>query len=184
MITNKQILQEVEVLKSKFKAGESEIPKMWRCFWPGLSMLFWMIAWPLIIYGYKMYFLQVPGKVQTAIVASVAIGFAAGLFIMLNVVNARALYLSIPESFRDTSVLCRFISTKFRGYLFTYLIGYATLIVICSLFVYGPIYSCILTIVLSFGLMIYMNVDLNRYQLTALTSLLESIKGKKTNPEQ
>ncbi|HAT1582293.1 conjugal transfer protein TraS [Klebsiella oxytoca] len=184
MITNKQILQEVEDLKLKLKSGETEIPSMWCCFWPGISVLLWMIGWPLIIYGYKMHFLQVPGKAQTAIAVSVAIGFAAGLFIMLNIVNGRALYLSIPKSFRVTSALCRFISTKFRGYLLTYIISYAALIVVCSLFVYGPVYSCVLTIVGSFGLMMYMNVDLNRYQLTALTSLLESIKGKETNPEQ
>ena len=184
MISNKQILQEVERLKINFKNGDVEVPNMWRCFWPGLSIMVWMVGLPLILYGWKMFLLDPPNVARTAIAASVVIGFAAGLFIMLNVVNARALYLSIPESFRDTSVLCRFISTKFRGYLFTYLIGYATLIVICSLFVYGPICSCILTIVLSFGLMIYMNVDLNRYQLTALTSLLESIKGKETKTVQ
>ena len=184
MITNKQILQEVEELKFKFKTGETEIPTMWRCLWPGLSVMGLMICLPLVLYGCQMYFFDPPNVARTAIAASVLIGFAAGLFIMLNIVNGRALYLSIPKSFRDTSVLCRFISTKFRGYLMTYIISYAALIVVCSLFVYGPVYSCVLTIVGSFGLMMYMNVDLNRYQLTALTSLLESIKGKETNPEQ
>lgn len=56
MITNKQILQEVEDLKLKLKSGETEIPSMWCCFWPWISVLLWMIGWPLIIYGYKMHF--------------------------------------------------------------------------------------------------------------------------------
>ena len=180
MITNKVILQEIESLKALFNNGESEIASMWQCFWPGLTALVWMVAWPLILYGYKLLSYDLPDPAPMGVAASVVIGFFAGLFIMLYIVNGRALYLSIPKSFRDTSVLCRFISTKARRYLATYLITYATLIVICAFFVYGPIYSCVLLIVSSFGFMIYMNVDLNRYQLTALTSLLESIRSKET----
>lgn len=32
MISNKQILQEVERLKINFKNGDVEVPNMWRCF--------------------------------------------------------------------------------------------------------------------------------------------------------
>lgn len=184
MITNKIILQEVEHLRVLFREGGSEIPSMWQCFWPGLSIMVWMVGWPLAFYGYQFVFYDLPDPASMGMAASVALGFFVGLFIMLGIVNGRALYLSIPKKFRAASMLCRLISTKFRGYLLTYTIGYSALIVICSFFVFGSIYSCVLTIVGSFGLMMYMNVDLNRYQLTALTSLLESIKGKETNPEQ
>jgi len=180
MLTNKQILQEVDHLKVLFKEGGSEIPSMWRCFWPGLTAMVWIVSWPLVLYGYKLVFYDPPDPAPMGIAASVVVGFFAGLFIMLYVVNGRALYLSIPKSFRDTSALCHFISTKARRYLLTYLVSYAVLITLCSWPVYGAIYSTVLFIVSSFGFMIYMNVDLNRYQLTALTSLLESFKSSGT----
>ncbi|WP_300002341.1 conjugal transfer protein TraS [uncultured Cedecea sp.] len=180
MISNHKILQEVEALKILFKKGGNEVPGMWRCFWPGLSVVAWMTSWPLVLYGYQMMQYELSNKASIGIAASVIIGFLAGVFIMLQVVNSRALYLSIPQSFRETSVLCRFVSTKFRRYLFTYLVSYAVIIVLCSWFVYGAIYSTIGLIISSFSFMIYLNVDLNRYQLTALTSLLVSIKSKET----
>lgn len=40
MITNKQILTEVEQLSRLFKDGEADIPSMWNCFWPCLAAMF------------------------------------------------------------------------------------------------------------------------------------------------
>jgi len=177
MISNKKILQEIDTLKTVFKQGDSEIPTMWACFWPGMMVMAWMIGWPLILYGYKIVYYELPGVAPTIMAAAVVWSFFFGLIIMLQVVNGRALYLSIPHSFRETSVLCRFVSTKFRRYLFTYLVTYAVLIILCSSFVYGGVYSIVGLFVLTFSFMIYMNVDLNRYQLKALTTLLESVKG-------
>lgn len=179
MITNKQVLQEVEQLKFLFKEGEAEIPTMWQCYWPGLAAMSWMVCWPLMLYGYKFkyFYTSLTNEARIGIAASIVIGFFAGLFIMLYIVNGRSLFLSIPKAFRGTSALCRFISTKARNYLMTYMISYAVLIVLCTWPVYGAIYSTVLLIVLSFGFVNYMNVDLNRYQLTALTSLLESLKS-------
>ncbi|WP_228267447.1 conjugal transfer entry exclusion protein TraS [Klebsiella electrica] len=177
MITNKQILQEVEQLKELFNDGGAEIPPMWQCFWPGLAAMAWMVTWPLILYGYKFLFLELPDAANIGVAASVIIAMVAGLFIMIGIANTRALYLSIPKRFRDNSALCRLLVNKARRYSSTYLVGYAVLIVLFTFPVHGAIYSTVIFILSSFGFMIYMNVDLNRYQLTALTSLLESFKS-------
>lgn len=176
MITNKQILYEVEQLKELLNDSGAEIPPMWQCFWPGLFAMAWMVTWPLVLYGYKLMFLDLPDAANIGIAASVAIAMMAGLFIMIGVANTRALYLSIPKIFRDNSTLCQLLVNKARRYALTYLVGYAVLILLFTFSVNGAIFSTVIFVVSSFGFMIYMNVDLNRYQLTALTSLLESFK--------
>ena len=176
MITNKQITDEVEHLKTLFKNGETEIPSMFKCFLPGMAAMSWLVLWPLVLYGYKFVFLDLTDAARLGVAASVLFGLIAGLFTMIFIANVRAIYLSIPKSFREKSALCKFIVTKAKAYGLTYMVSYALLIVFCSFLMNGAIYSAVLFVLSSFGFMIFMNVDLNRYQLTALTSLLESIK--------
>lgn len=184
MITNKQILSEVEQLRDLFQEGENEIPSLWKCFYPGLCVMAWLVAWPITFYSYKFYSLDLPSAAQMGVAISVLIAMVAGLFIMLYIANGRALYLSIPQKFRKDSFLCQFIVTKAKRYGVSYLIWYAVLIVLCAYPTYGAIYSTVLFILSSFGFMVFMNVDLNRYQLTALTSLLESMKSSSASSEK
>ena len=180
MITNKQILTEVEQLSRLFKGGEAEIPSMWTCFWPGLAAMFWLLLWPIALFSYKSFCVELPNAAQIGIAASVLVAFVAGLFMMLYIVNSRALYLSIPEAYRKKSELCLFIVGKAKFYCRIYLLTYAILIIAFTYPDYGSIYSTVLFVFFSFGLMQYVNVDLSRYQLTALTSLLETIKTSKS----
>lgn len=177
MITNKQIFNEVEQLKVLFKNEEAEIPSIWKCFWPGLGVMAWLVFWPVVFYSYKFYFLELPSAAQMGVAESVFIAMIVGLFIMIYIANLRSLYFSIPGSFRKESVLCKFVVSKVKRYGQVYLTGYALLIVICTYPIYGAIYSTVLFVLSSFGFMIFISVDLNRYQLTALTSLLQSIKS-------
>lgn len=55
MITNKQILTEVEQLSRLFKDGEADIPSMWNCFWQGLAAMFWLLLWPIAMFSYKLF---------------------------------------------------------------------------------------------------------------------------------
>nr|WP_256123541.1 hypothetical protein [Klebsiella pneumoniae] len=112
MITNKQILTEVEQLSRLFKDGEADIPSMWNCFWPGLAAMFWLLLWPIAMFSYKLFFVELPNAAQMGIAASVLVAFVAGLFMMLYIVNFRALYLSIPDTYRKQSALCQFIVGK------------------------------------------------------------------------
>lgn len=59
MITNKQILTEVEQLSRLFKDGEADIPSMWNCFWPGLAAMFWLLLWPIAMFSYKVIFCRI-----------------------------------------------------------------------------------------------------------------------------
>ena len=93
MITNKQILTEVEQLSRLFKDGEADIPSMWNCFWPGLAAMFWLLLWPIAMFSYKLFFVELPNAAQMGIAASVLVAFVAGLFMMLYIVNFRALYI-------------------------------------------------------------------------------------------
>ncbi|HHA1672045.1 TPA: conjugal transfer entry exclusion protein TraS [Enterobacter roggenkampii] len=179
MISNQQILSEVEKLKALFSEGATEIPSMWSCFKPGVVAWMWLVLWPISLYSYKFLFVRTSTEVQTGITASVFLGFVAGFFMMIYIANIRAMYLSIPQSFRENSELCRFLVGKAKRYIVTYMTGYAVVIVLCTYPDYGAIYSSVLFVLASFGFMIFLNVDLNRYQLTALTSLLESIREDK-----
>ncbi len=58
------------------------------------------------------------------IAASVLVAFVAGLFMMLYIVNFRALYLSIPDTYRKQSALCQFIVGKAKFYCRVYLLTY------------------------------------------------------------
>ena len=180
MITNKHILTEVEQLSRLFKDGEADIPSMWNCFWPGLAAMFWLLLWPIAMFSYKLFFVELPNAAQMGIAASVLVAFVAGLFMMLYIVNFRALYLSIPDTYRKQSALCQFIVGKAKFYCRVYLLTYVFLIISCTYPVYGAIYSTVLFICFSFCLMQIVNVDLSRYQLTALTSLLETFKTSKS----
>lgn len=70
------------------------------------------------------------------IAASVLVAFVAGLFMMLYIVNFRALYLSIPDTYRKQSALCQFIVGKAKFYCRVYLLTYV-LIISCTYPVYG-----------------------------------------------
>ncbi|MGO0165295.1 hypothetical protein [Klebsiella pneumoniae] len=69
MITNKQILTEVEQLSRLFKDGEADIPSMWNCFWPGLAAMFWLLLWPIAMFSYKLFFFGVWWNVLATIMA-------------------------------------------------------------------------------------------------------------------
>lgn len=129
MITNKQILTEVEQLSRLFKDGEADIPSMWNCFWPGLAAMFWLLLWPIAMFSYKLFFVELPNAAQMGIAASVLVAFVAGLFMMLYIVNFRALYLSIPDTYRKQSALCQFIVGKAKFYCRVYLLTYVFLII-------------------------------------------------------
>lgn len=179
MISNKQILSEVEELKKVFNGGNTEIPSMWACFKPGIAALTWLVIWPMVLYGWKLSIPGLPSSAKDGVASSVLLGMIAGFAMMMYISNIRAMYLSIPQSFRENSELCRFLVGKAKRYIVTYMTGYAVVIVLCTYPDYGAIYSSVLFVMASFGFMIFLNVDLNRYQLTALTSLLESIREDK-----
>nr|AVI43399.1 hypothetical protein [Klebsiella pneumoniae] len=70
------------------------------------------------------YFVELPNAAQMGIAASVLVAFVAGLFMMLYIVNFRALYLSIPDTYRKQSALCQFIVGKAKFYCRVYLLTY------------------------------------------------------------
>jgi uncharacterized membrane-anchored protein len=96
------------------------------------------------------YFCRITNAAQMGIAASVLVAFVAGLFMMLYIVNFRALYLSIPDTYRKQSALCQFIVGKAKFYCRVYLLTYVFLIISCTYPVYGAIYSTVLFIVSHF----------------------------------
>lgn len=54
-----------------------------------------LLLWPIAMFSYKLFFVELPNAAQMGIAASVLVAFVAGLFMMLYIVNFRALYLSI-----------------------------------------------------------------------------------------
>nr|AVI43440.1 hypothetical protein [Klebsiella pneumoniae] len=89
-----------------------------------LAAMFWLLLWPIAMFSYKLFFVELPNAAQMGIAASVLVAFVAGLFMMLYIVNFRALYLSIPDTYRKQSALCQFIVGKAKFYCRVYLLTY------------------------------------------------------------
>lgn len=174
MITTKVIIDETEKLKSSLLHGETEIPSFWSCLWPGLIIFFWNVICAIIsvdhnyIAGRYIFWVVVfPGGV--------------GLVVLLGVASARSLFLSVPKSFRINSAVYNFFSKKIASYALVYMMTIFLLALCNRIFYDSPFPFGFMVLFITILLGIVMNLDVSRYQLSALTTLIESFKsGNKT----
>lgn len=170
MITKKIIKDEIEELKYSLSHGEAEIPSFWSCLWPGLIIFGWNVICAIISVDYN----YIAGRYIFWVVVFPG---AVGLIVLLGVASARSLFLSVPKSFRIQSIMYRFFSKKIATYALVYMM------VIILLAIYNRVFNdspfpfgfMVLFMTILFG--IVMNLDVSRYQLSALTTLIESFKS-------
>lgn len=168
-INNRIILQEVAELKKILSEGGAEIPSFWACLWPGLVMVAWNTLCAIISvdndYLSSKYIFRV-------MIFPVGVSF----MILLGVASARSLFLSVPRSFRVNSNAYHFVNRKITAYAFIYMLVNLLLACFNRVFYGAPFPFAFMTILATVFFVIVMNLDFGRYQLTALTSLLQSIK--------
>jgi len=175
MITNKIIREEVDELKILLSQEELNIPSFWNCIWPGLVCMIWFLLSSYLSYGINIH------SAGLERMGAMIFAGAMGVFSIIIIANTRSLFLSLPDSFRRKSIFFRFLSNKCKIYgtvillfflCFSFCGSYVNLNAIaCSIMIF---FSIILTIMV-------MNIDLGRYQLATLTSVIESFKKNKNN---
>lgn len=172
MLTHQIIRGEIEELKLTLTEKDLTIPSFWSCIWPGLICMFWFLLSSYLSYGISDF--------STGLDRTASMIFAAvvGIFSIIATANTRSLFLSLPESFRKNSLLFGFLAKKCRAY------GVAILAIFpCLAFfsAYNDINAVVFIVITGFSLLLtlmVMNIDLGRYQLATLTSVIESVGNK------
>ena len=175
MITNKIIQQETEQLKQILKQGDLEVPSMWTCLWPGLGITLWLLFCILLSINSG---LVVNASQSSELEVPLFFCLFMGLMITLWVASARGTYLSVPSSFRKNSQLYAFFGRKIKQYALIYMMvmgGMPFLLLILGMKI--SIYAVIdifCTVIMGFILLI----DIGRYQLSALSAIINACKNE------
>ena len=88
------------------------------------------------------------------------------------------LFLSLPQSFREKSLFFGFLAKKCRIYGVVVFVIFSCLAFFSA---YNAINAVVFIVITGFSLLLtimVMNIDLGRYQLATLTSVIESVKSK------
>lgn len=174
MITNKVIRQETEELKQILKNGDLEVPSMWTCLWPGLGITVWLLLCVLLSINSGLIVSSWQGsELEVPLFFCVFMG----LMITLGTANARGTYLAVPADFRRRSQLFAFFGRKIKQYALVYMLvmgGMPFLLLILGqkLSIYALI-GIFFTVILVFVL----SIDIGRYQLSMLSSIINACKS-------
>lgn len=172
MLTHQIIQSEIEELKNTLAQKDLEIPSFWHCVWPGLVCMLWFLSSSYFSYWLSDYATGLDR------IASMVFAGAIGVFSIIATANIRSLFLSLPAPFRKKSLFFGFLAKKCKVY------G-AVIFIIFSCFSFffarNGINAAIFIVVTGFSLLLtimIMNLDLGRYQLATLTSVIESLRCK------
>lgn len=179
MITNKIIQQETEELKQILKHGELEIPSMWTCLWPGLGTTLWLLLCVFLSINSSLFVRDFKGF---DILVPLVFCLFMGLMITLATASARGTYLSVPSKFRQQSQLYAFFGKKIKQYALVYIVvmggmPYLLLSMGVGLLLYAFI-GGFFTVILGFVL----SIDIGRYQLSMLSSIINACKSDSVSP--
>ena len=179
MITNKIIQQETEELKQILKQGDLEIPSMWTCVWPGLGITLWLLLCVLLSINSG---LIVSAKQGSELEVPLIFCVFMGLMITLGTANARGTYLAVPHDFREKTQLYAFFGRKIKQYALVYMLvmggmPFVILFLGLNLSIYALI-GIFFTVILIFIL----SIDISRYQLSMLSSIINTCKSDSVTP--
>lgn len=172
MISNKVIFDEVEELKNVLSQGQAEIPSFWACLWPGLVIVAWNMFSAVVSVDnnylsskYIFWVLVFPGVIS--------------LMVLLSVVSARSLFLSVPRSYRVHSQVYRFFTRKVVVYALVYMALIITFALYNKAYYASPFPFSFMMFLTTVFLWFIMNIDFGRYQLSLLTSAINTFKTEK-----
>ncbi|MGJ4485091.1 conjugal transfer protein TraS [Klebsiella pneumoniae] len=172
MMTNKILIEEVDDLKNVFSRGEMEIPSFWSCLWPGVIVAAWNMICALISVGggylsvkFIFWVLVFPGVIS--------------LIVLLGVASARSLFLSVPRTYRMRSQVYRFISRKVMVYALVYMALILALALFNRVYYASPFPFSFMILIATIFVWFVMNIDFGRYQLSVLSSAINSFRAEK-----
>ncbi|HEC2122701.1 TPA: hypothetical protein R1887_005315 [Klebsiella oxytoca] len=164
------IKTEVNEIKHFILARQCECPTAWQCIWPGIVFLF------IFVVSTWLSFWVEPYGSELDKIASAIFSLLLGLVFLASVGNARAILLSVPSSFRRQSTIYNFFGRKLKMYGIVVAVGYALLSYAAYFFKMGVLYFIPSVIVFLVLVIIAISIDLRRYQLTGLLSVINTIK--------
>ncbi|QLS23702.1 hypothetical protein [Klebsiella michiganensis] len=172
MLTHQIIQSEIEELKQILTHKDLTIPSFWSCIWPGMICMVWFLLSSYLSYGISDFATGLDR------IASMVFAGAVGVFSLIATANTRALFLSLPESFRKESLFFGFLAKKCQVYG-----GIVFVIFSCLAYfsAYNGVNAIVFIVVTGFSLLLtimVMNIDLGRYQLATLTSVIDSVRNK------
>ncbi|QIP58262.1 conjugal transfer protein TraS [Hafnia alvei] len=175
MITNKIIQEEIEEIKQILKQGDLEIPSMWTCLWPGLGVALWLLMCSYLgncLSSYNDW------DKLTSIVFSIFLG----LLITIGSASGRASFLSIPNSFRKRSQAYKFFGSKIKKYTLSYMFVMGGILILTSALSMGDAWGVSLGFVFSIAIYFIFHIDMGRYQLSMLSSVINACKSDSVTP--
>ena len=102
---------------------------------------------------------------------------AMGFFSIVLIANTRAHFLSLPQSFRKKSKFFGYLSGKCKAYGVFILVLFPCLAFYFSSIHLNAMAFSVITFFCMIVTVMVMNIDLGRYQLATLTSVIEAVRG-------
>lgn len=164
------IKTEVDEIKCIILARKCECPPAWQCTWPGILFLFIFVACTWLSFWIDPYGSELDK------IASAIFSLLLGLVFLASLGNARAILLSIPASFRKQSMIYDVFGRKTKAYGIIVAVGYALLSSAAYFFKMGALYFIPSVIIFFVVVSIAISIDLRRYQLTGILSVINAIK--------
>lgn len=179
MITHKIIQQETEELKQILKQGDLEIPSMWTCLWPGLSVALWLLLCLLLSFNSSLFVRDFKGF---DILVPLAFCCFIGLMITLGTANARGTYLSVPSGFRQQSQLYAFFGKKIKQYALVYIVVMGVMPYLLLFLGVGLLLYAFIGMFFTLILIFVFSIDIGRYQLSMISSIIDACKSANVSP--
>ncbi|ENV3822047.1 conjugal transfer entry exclusion protein TraS [Escherichia coli] len=164
MITHYDIETETQKLKDVLSVEGVNIPPLLQVIKPGGCVFLWILLWPT--------FLRLMADKIDIRDAGFDICFSGviGLILFVAITNGMMLYLAIPEKFRDESKVISFMYNKNKTYILLFVIVFS-IVSFAHTFLFG-----FLSITLYVIFFIIYIIDINRYNLSAVVSVIGLFK--------
>ena len=164
MITHYDIKVETQKLKQVLSDEGVNIPPLFQVIKPGLYAFMWAILWPIFIR-----FVSYQGGIRD-IGFDICVSGMMGFILFVAITNGMMLYLAIPDSFRNESKVITFMYSKGKSYILSFLIVFSLISFMHSILY---VFASIIAFIVFF---IVYAIDINRYNLSAIVSVIGLFK--------
>lgn len=170
VVTQSMITSEINELKESLATQDLVIPSFFKMLLPGLLLFVWFIFCPWFVYG-------IVGISNDERVVAIGAGVVIGFMLFIVTSNLMNQYLVFPESFRRNSNVMKLLRRKGLFY-YTLLVVGVFFLTILSCFLDWDAFSFAAPLMLSICFFSFLvNLDLGRYQLTALLAVIHEFKN-------
>lgn len=141
-----------------------DIPPLFQVIKPGLYVFMWVLLWPTCLR-------LLSDKIDIRDAGfDICFSGMMGFILFVAITNGMMLYLAIPQRFRDESRVVSFMYDKNKGYVLWFLIVFS--MVSCA---HTFLYASLSIVMFIIFLFVY-SIDINRYNLSAIVSVIGLFK--------